>query len=221
MSGYFVILEGADGTGKTTQIKLLDLWLQFQGVQTYVTRAPGGHTVYGPFIREILLNAKDQVNDLTELFGQNFDKAIHIEQQVIPHLEAGTTVLCDRLFASTLVYQGIIKNQIHLTQQMNHLFWTKNGPLTKYIPMMNEIILHTTDKTAIVRQEQRAESLAGINDKYEIAGDDFKQRIRTAYRDLGALTTSPPYKRVWISSEGSIEEVQLRLQNYLKGIMHL
>src|ERR1019366_3491565 len=121
MSGYFVILEGADGTGKTTQIKLLDLSLQFQGVQTYVTRAPGGHTVYGPFIREILLNAKDQVNDLTELFGQNFDKAIHIEQQVIPHLEAGTTVLCDRLFASTLVYQGRSEEHTSELQSLTNL----------------------------------------------------------------------------------------------------
>ena len=213
--GWFIILEGADGVGKSSQIQMLSDWLG-ELREVYCTRMPGGHPVYGSYIREILLSAKDQVKGLTELYGHLFDKALHIEQVIIPKLAVGTTVLCDRAFASTMVYQGILKDKVHSTQQLNYLFWSKDGPLYQYLPKIHEIILDVSDETAIARQEKRAASIFTVDDKYEKAGADFKQKIRDAYRNIDTLTTKPPYYRAHISAEGSKEEVQERIRDYIR-----
>ena len=103
--GVFITFEGADGCGKTTQIKLLDEYLKNKGYKTLVTREPGAKGL-GEKLREILLNYDGEVSSTCESFLFLADRAQHVDCIIKPALENGTIVLCDRHIDSTVAYQG-------------------------------------------------------------------------------------------------------------------
>ena len=102
----FITLEGIEGSGKTTQLEHMVEYLTLNGHNCAVTREPGG-TDIGQQIRAILLNPGNQALDpLSELLLYAADRAQHIKTKIIPDLSAGKTVICDRFFDATTVYQG-------------------------------------------------------------------------------------------------------------------
>ena len=102
----FITLEGIEGSGKTTQIDYLVAFLEKKGYPCVTTREPGG-TVIGNKIRAILLDPECKGMDAkAELLLYMADRAQHIHSLVKPSLAAGKTVLCDRYFDATVVYQG-------------------------------------------------------------------------------------------------------------------
>jgi len=102
----FITLEGIEGSGKTTQIPKIVSYLEGKGHQCVVTREPGG-TAIGEKIRAILLDpGHTDLGPVTELLLYVADRAQHLKQVVCPAIEAGETVLCDRYFDATVVYQG-------------------------------------------------------------------------------------------------------------------
>jgi dTMP kinase len=109
--GRFVTLEGPEGAGKTTQLRLLADWLRSRGVDPVVTREPGG-TRMGDRIREALFGGPESNADgeaplpLTEAFLMNAARAQHVREVLMPAIEAGRLVLCDRYADATLAYQG-------------------------------------------------------------------------------------------------------------------
>lgn len=103
--GIFVTLEGPEGAGKTTQLKLLSRHLEALGHKHIVTRDPGG-TSLGRQLRRILLHAETPVCPLTELLLYEADRAQHIAEVIKPALADGLLVLCDRYIDSTVAYQG-------------------------------------------------------------------------------------------------------------------
>jgi dTMP kinase len=105
----FITLEGGEGAGKTTQIVHLAGWLGERGVTCTLTREPGG-TLLGRAIRAVLLNPENAgMAPLTELLLYMADRSEHIHQVITPALTAGRTVLCDRFFDATVVYQGFAR----------------------------------------------------------------------------------------------------------------
>lgn len=105
----FITLEGGEGAGKTTQVVHLAGFLARQGVKSILTREPGG-TVLGKQIRSLLLNPDHTgMAAETELLLYMADRAEHVHTIIRPALAAGTTVLCDRFFDATLVYQGVAR----------------------------------------------------------------------------------------------------------------
>ena len=101
-----ITLEGIEGSGKTTQLKHIEAFFTRRGMETVVTREPGG-TVVGEKIRAVLLNPDiEQMAPLTELFLYEADRIEHLEKIIRPALAAGKIVLCDRFFDATVVYQG-------------------------------------------------------------------------------------------------------------------
>ncbi len=104
-SGSFVTLEGPEGAGKTTQAKNLSKQLDTLGIPHLITRDPGG-TPLGRQIRRILLNPENPVNPVTELLLYQADRAQHVSEVILPALQAGTLVICDRYTDSTIAYQG-------------------------------------------------------------------------------------------------------------------
>ncbi len=102
--GTFIVFEGIDGTGKSTQIKLLDLALKKMGHEVVVTREPT-RGVYGQKIRALYQN-RSAVSAEEELDLFIKDRREHVETLINPSLEAGKIVLCDRYFLSTAAYQG-------------------------------------------------------------------------------------------------------------------
>src|ERR1044072_8531420 len=102
----FVTFEGGDGAGKTTQVRALEEYLSAQGRACVVTREPGG-TSLGRHIRQALLQVGEQeIAPATELFLYLADRAQHVNEVIVPALEAKKIVLCDRFTDSTLAYQG-------------------------------------------------------------------------------------------------------------------
>jgi dTMP kinase len=104
--GIFISLEGIEGTGKTTQARLLAERLMKEGREVVLTKEPGG-TVIGNGIRDVLLNVDHRrMSEITELLLYNADRAQHLNELVIPSLNAGKVVITDRFTDSTIAYQG-------------------------------------------------------------------------------------------------------------------
>ena len=106
LGGLFIVLEGGDGAGKTTQSRLLDQWLTSQRISHLMTREPGGSGL-GQRIRELVLFPDSaEICPRAEALLYNADKAQHVEQVIMPALREGKVVVCDRYIDSTIAYQG-------------------------------------------------------------------------------------------------------------------
>ena len=142
MKGKFIVIEGIDGSGKSTQINQLSQWLNSSDLipknnQLVITREPGG-TKLGQSIRSLLLDTsiEDSPNSITELLLYAADRAQHVNQIIRPSLSKGDWVISDRFCGSTLAYQGygrkldikLIKDlEIFLLKkfvQILHFCWT-------------------------------------------------------------------------------------------------
>ncbi|GAA5094295.1 dTMP kinase [Bartonella acomydis] len=107
MSGYFITFEGGEGAGKTTQISLLAQYLSSKGYEVITTREPGG-TEGAEVIRYILLSGKaQQYGPFVEAALFTAARADHVNKIIIPAMQKGKVILCDRFVDSTRVYQGL------------------------------------------------------------------------------------------------------------------
>lgn len=104
--GLFLVFEGIDGAGKSRQMDYTAEWLVAKGRAVTVTREPGG-TAIGAKIRSLLLDPNNKnLDPQTELFLYAADRAQHIQEIIMPDLNRGNIVLCDRFTLSTVAYQG-------------------------------------------------------------------------------------------------------------------
>lgn len=110
MKGLFIVIEGPDGSGKTTQINLLEQYLKEAGYECLITREPGG-TVIGEEVRELILNPEyKEMSPVTEMLLYAASRAQLVHEVIGPALEAGRIVISDRFVDSSIVYQGIARN---------------------------------------------------------------------------------------------------------------
>lgn len=102
----FITLEGSEGAGKTVQAELLASFLEMEGWEAVLTREPGG-TRFGDALREVLLGSSDYaILPESEVLLLSAARAQHVRERIIPALESGRAVICDRFADSTLAYQG-------------------------------------------------------------------------------------------------------------------
>ena len=110
MKGLFIVMEGPDGSGKTTQINLLEQYLKEAGYECLITREPGG-TVIGEEVRELILNPEyKEMSPVTEMLLYAASRAQLVHEVIGPALEAGRIVISDRFVDASIVYQGIARN---------------------------------------------------------------------------------------------------------------
>jgi dTMP kinase len=116
----FITFEGGEGSGKTTQVKLLGNYLEQQlnkgRIKGYFsTHQPGGGTYLNTKIRELLVKPeKDKMSDLTELFLFLADRAEHVSKFIKPNLDEGLVGICDRYIDSTMIYQGMVRKVVNI-----------------------------------------------------------------------------------------------------------
>jgi dTMP kinase len=165
----FVTLEGLDGSGKTTQARLLGARLEAEGTEVVLTREPGG-TPLGEEIRNLLLHGGD-VAPWAEAALYAASRAQHVERLIRPALARGATVICDRYIDSSVAYQGIARG-LGLERVLDLNLAAVRG----LIP----------DRT-ILLEIGVAEAAARMGrdlDRIEREGDSFRARVAAAYREL-------------------------------------
>lgn len=105
MKGKFIVFEGGEGSGKTTQLNRLAIILRKKGKKVLLTHEPGGTKIADKIRRVILHDNREKVAPKTELFLFLASRAQHVHQEILPALKKGCIVLCDRFSGSTLAYQ--------------------------------------------------------------------------------------------------------------------
>jgi dTMP kinase len=177
--GLFITFEGVDGSGKTTQLKLLAQRLREHGHEVLETAEPGG-TEIGLQIRRILLDASNR--DLcarAELLLMFAARAQNVEQWILPALDQGRIVLCDRFTDSTVVYQGVARG-LGIDPVMTIDSIACNG-LTPDLTLYIDIDVETGLARALTRDMDKA----GVNEtRMEEQALDFHRRVWEGYLEL-------------------------------------
>ena len=176
----FITLEGIEGSGKTTQAKHMVNFLQDKGIDCVLTREPGG-TRIGKKIRSILLDpvSKD-MSPLTELLLYNADRAQHVSELVGPSLAAGKTVICDRYFDATWVYQGFTRGiDIELVSRLHQLIFDGLKPdITILLDLLPQLGLSRAWKQIENGDRVEAET------RFEAEALTFHKNVRLGYLEL-------------------------------------
>ena len=214
--GLFITLEGLDGSGKTTQIRLLDSWLRKRGLQTLLTRQPGG-TATGDRIRTLLLDAgSTHLAPMTEMALMFADRAQAIAEVIRPALAEGRIVLCDRFTDSTEAYQGggrelgsEVVLQLHRTICEN------------LQPDLTILLLPTLEASLgrARRRNQRTENAGGANeDRFEQEADSFHRRVWEKYQ---AIADRDADRVVRIEGDLTIDEIHEQIAEAVAELLVL
>ncbi len=173
----FIVLDGVEGCGKSTQVELLAQCLQQMGEEVVVTHEPGG-TAVGEAIRSVLLDADREMSALTEAFLFCASRAQHMQEVIEPALAAGKIVVCDRFSSATAAYQGYAGGLgLELFKQLDDMATGARQP----------------DMTIILDLEpakgRNRKQPATQPDRIERKDDDFHRRVREGFleyaRQLG------------------------------------
>lgn len=175
----FITFEGIEGSGKTTQIRLLNERMTKQGHQVVVTREPGGCPI-ADRIRSILLDPENSaLVPRAELLLYAAARAQHVSEIIRPALQAGSTVLCDRFTDATLAYQGYGRRLDHgLIKQLNQLASEEIQP---DLTLLLDLPVEQGLGRALQREVLAQDSTEG---RFEREAVEFHQRVRSGYRTL-------------------------------------
>lgn len=173
--GYFITFEGTEGVGKSTQLKHAEDWLKSRNVEVVVTREPGG-TPLAEEIRGLLLTPREEpVDDLTELLLVFAARAQHLKSLILPQLEAGRWVLCDRFTDATYAYQGggrgVSRQQISTLENL----------VQDALRPDHVVLLDAPVEVGMARARKRGEL-----DRFEQETVAFFERIRNTYLERAA-----------------------------------
>lgn len=196
----FITLEGIEGSGKTTQLQLLQKWLPDR-YPCIFTREPGG-TRFGEELRHILLFfQKESIADHAELLLYAADRAQHIESIIKPQLASGIVVICDRFADSTIAYQSFgRKLPLNLIMQVNQL---ATDGLTPDLTLWFDIDVETGLNRAKSRQKL---------DRIEQADIEFHKRVRLGYL---FLAKSHPDRIVQIDARLPVTEIASKVKSII------
>ena len=168
----FIVVEGSEGVGKSTQIKTIKSFLEEHKIEYIVTREPGG-TSFGESIRSIILDQNNDTDNLTDSLLFYASRYENYNKIILPALKNGKTVICDRFHYSTLVYQGIVGDD-ELVKKVHNIF---DAIFSKYIDHI--IYLYTDPEESLKRISRRS-----ITDKFESRGLEYLNKLNKAYESI-------------------------------------
>ncbi len=200
MKGKFITFEGIDGSGKSTQLRLLADELRGRGIDVITSCEPGG-TPLGRSLREVFLETTETISPLPELLLFAADRAQHVEYLIKPALSLGRVVISDRYADATAAYQGAGRGFDEA--MVAEIIRIATGGLSPDLTLFFDIPV----ELAIRRMSFRDESQAKKNRMDEETAE-FYSRVRAAY--LKIADREPERFRV-INATGSIEEIQARV----------
>ncbi len=202
-SGRFISFEGIDGSGKSTQARLLADALRAEGCDVVLTREPGGSPGAEDIRALVLQGDPDRWSAETELLLFTAARRDHLERTIQPALAAGKTVICDRFADSTRLYQGMTRGDLRAKVDALHDLMIGIEPDLTLIIDMDPVQGHA-----------RAKSRQTAEERFEDFGADFQTRLRAAFLDLAAQY--PARCRV-IDGAGSPDTVAARVRTAVKA----
>ncbi len=200
MRGKFITLEGIDGAGKSTHVRWIARFLRGRGFRVIVTREPGG-TAAGERLRKMLLEGRQPLHPETETLLMFAARREHLDKLILPALEKGTWVLCDRFTDATYAYQS----------GGSRVAWKKVRMLEQWVQSRLQPDLTILFDVSPVVGRQRAGSKRRP-DRFERERAAYHQRVHDAYRRRAR--ENPRRIRV-VDAAGSRPEVKEKLEELL------
>lgn len=198
MKGKFITFEGGEGTGKSTQIKLLEKYLQQKDKNVITTKEPGGTDV-GAEIRKLLVcGDKDKFDAVAEALLYFADRHIHLTKKVWPALEAGTWVLSDRFADSTFAYQYYGYDKRVSREVLERLYQIAVGDFKPDLT----IILDLEPEVGLARSFNKAKSMEVKELRFEGRELAFHQNLRRGFLEIAA---AEPQRCVVLDADKTIE----------------
>lgn len=212
--GRLISFEGLDGAGKTTQMRLLEQWLQARGVASIQTLEPGG-TPLGVEIRPLVLNRPElAIVPLAEAFLFQADRAQHFARLVIPALQEGKLVITDRCYDASIAYQGYARGVgVELVEQLSMLATEGVQPdLTILLDLEPSQVLNRTDviSNRVGQREER--------NRFDVEAEEFHQRVREGFR---LLARKYPERIKVVDASRTVEEVHGEIVGLVQTLLHL
>lgn len=200
LAGKFIVFDGPDGSGKSTQMRRFMQWCREQGLVVKEVREPGGTSI-GEQIRQVLLDPKNDVMTIQcEMLLYMASRAQLVEQEIVPSLERGELVVADRFVSATLAYQG-----------------SAGGLPTKWIQQVAEVAVsgHWPDLTLIldVDDQTAAGRLNPLLDRMELKGRAFHSKVREGFLEQAR---SMPERYLVIDSTKDEDSVETAVKNAIK-----
>lgn len=202
MPGTFITIEGPEGSGKSTQLKLLCDFLRRRGYKVLYTREPGG-TRISEAVRKILLSKGNKnMTSACELFLFLASRAQIVDEVIMPALKKGHVVVCDRFQDATVAYQGYGAGlDLKLIEETGRL-------AAKGLKPDLTILLDVGPKKGLLR--------AGRKDRVELKSYGFHQRVRRGYL---TLAKRQPKRIVLIRANGKIDDVQKKIRKAVLNVI--
>jgi len=197
----FITFEGIDGSGKSTQIQLLKDLLIKAGHKVRVLREPGS-TEFSERIRDILLSKHFDIGAVTELMLFDAARSHLVRHEILPALEAGEIVLCDRFYDSTTAYQGYGRGlNLDDVHRVNSI--ATDGLKPDITFFLDVSLTVSNDRT------KHAES-----DRIESSGNEFFEKVRNGFLEIAR---KEPERVIVINSEAKIETTLQKIVNILQS----
>jgi dTMP kinase len=216
--GYFITFEGLDGSGKTTQIRRLTTTLEAEGHKVVGLRQPGG-TALGDRIRSILLDSKSEatfgpIAPAAEMALMFADRAQSIAEIILPALDAGSIVLCDRYTDSSEAYQG--GGRQLGSERILAMHTAACGNLQ---PDRTILLLPPLDislRRARLRNRREVKRQGTDENRFERESDDFYRRIYEKYEEIARRE---PHRVVAIRDDAGLDDIQSRIWDVVSSRM--
>lgn len=202
MAGIFITFEGIDGSGKSTQMRMLTQVLRSRGLEVIQTREPGG-TSFGKRLRSAILDLHEHVDPLAELLLFAADRAQHVRTLVRPAIEAGHIVLSDRYADATRAYQGAGRG--FSTELIDEVIELATDGLRPDLTLIFDLPV----AECVARAHRRTHD-GHKGDRLDSEDADFHTRVREAYLEIARR--EPERVRV-IDASGTIDETQARVMD--------
>jgi len=207
--GTFITFEGIDGSGKSTQLRLLNTFLRSLGCNAVVTREPGG-TALGLRLREALLDAHEEVDPLTELLVFAADRAQHVRRMLVPALESGAVVISDRYADATIAYQGAGRGfPPELIAQIVQL---ATGGLKPDLTLLFDVSIEESTSRTTRRSSGKNTTGKTGRDRLDIENAEFHTRVRDAYLKMA---DAEPERLILIDTSGPVERTHDRVKQVI------
>lgn len=200
MQGKFITFEGGEGTGKSTQIKLLAEYIKQKGKNTIITKEPGG-TEVGQEIRRLLVcGDKDKFDALAEALLYFADRHVHLVQKIWPEIAKGTWVLSDRFADSTMAYQYYGYNKRLSKKIIKDLYKIAVG---NFEPDLT-IVLDLDPKIGLARSFNKAKTMDVKELRFEKRELEFHNNMRKGFL---MIAKQEPKRCVVLDANKTIEEL--------------